>query len=240
MRQLTNEDLKNSTSQDGNPNLVAVNGKVYDISTSQLWKNGHHMNRHVAGMDLSEAIRQAPHGLDRLDRVTLLGELKSSPAINAASAEAFEESEPVESPLPLIAALLKLHPHPISVHFPIALFIIAAAFQAIGLIANHPAFIQVAFYNLVAASLITPVSIVLGFISHRYNYGNVWSPIFLTKLFLSIVLLILSDAAVGLGIFMMNGSPSVMVEWSYRLVVFLLAPTVMALGYFGGLITFPR
>ncbi len=240
MKRMTLDDLKNSKSPDGTPNLVAVDGAVYDVSGSQLWAGGRHMNRHTAGMDLSEAIRQSPHGTARLDRLTRVGDLGESPAQPHPGAESSFDREPVEPPPPLIARMLSLHPHPISVHFPIALFLTAAVFEALGLITGFGSFHQAAFFNLTAGALVTPASIVFGFLSHRYNYGNDWNTIFMSKLFLSIVLLILSDAAVGLGIFMLSGSPSAAALWGYRATVFMLAPTVMALGYFGGRITFPR
>jgi len=52
--------------RDGRRTLAAVDGKVYDLSASRLWKGGKHM-RHLAGMDLSEAIKQAPHGPEKLE-----------------------------------------------------------------------------------------------------------------------------------------------------------------------------
>ncbi len=54
---------------------VAYEGKVYDVSHSFHWKRGVHQVTHHAGCDLSEAMKQAPHGPDMLDRLPIVGEL---------------------------------------------------------------------------------------------------------------------------------------------------------------------
>jgi len=54
---------------------VAYGGKVYDVSQSFLWKRGIHQVVHHAGCDLTEALKQAPHGPDMLDRFPVVGEL---------------------------------------------------------------------------------------------------------------------------------------------------------------------
>ncbi|GAB4438128.1 MAG: hypothetical protein OHK0040_09570 [bacterium] len=54
--------------KEGRRAYVSYNGKVFDVTDSKLWKNGVHMMRHNAGSDLTEALKQAPHGLDVLSR----------------------------------------------------------------------------------------------------------------------------------------------------------------------------
>lgn len=39
---------------------VAYQGKIYDVTTSRLWKKGMHYE-HWAGQDLTEELRDAPH-----------------------------------------------------------------------------------------------------------------------------------------------------------------------------------
>ena len=53
--------------------LVAVEGKVYDVSASKRWVRGEHMKRHRAGTDLTNDIKAAPHGLEVLERVEAVG-----------------------------------------------------------------------------------------------------------------------------------------------------------------------
>jgi|GEM_PF-2980412 predicted heme/steroid binding protein len=56
------------------PILLAHGGRVYDVSHSFLWREGRHF-WHVAGRDLTEAMRHAPHGEDMLRRVPCVGVL---------------------------------------------------------------------------------------------------------------------------------------------------------------------
>ncbi len=77
MRTFTREELKK---YDGNEdsNYVACDSKVYDVSSSFLWKNGKHQVTHQAGYDLTEALKEAPHGPDMLERYPIVGELVDS------------------------------------------------------------------------------------------------------------------------------------------------------------------
>ena len=54
------------------PAFVAYKGKVYDMSTLRLWKNGIHM-KHMAGRDLTDFISKAPHGEEKLQPLTVVG-----------------------------------------------------------------------------------------------------------------------------------------------------------------------
>lgn len=64
--ELTLEELADFDGQDGRPAYFAFHGKVYDVSQSKLWKNGSHMKRHQAGVDLTGILSQAPHGEDKI------------------------------------------------------------------------------------------------------------------------------------------------------------------------------
>ena len=77
MRIFTREELKKYDGSDGTA-YIAVNGRVFDVSKSFHWKKGIHQVTHRAGQDLTEALRQAPHGPDLLERVTVIGELLDS------------------------------------------------------------------------------------------------------------------------------------------------------------------
>lgn len=72
--------LQKYNGKEGEKSFVSYKGKVYDVSESRLWKNGKHVNKHEAGMDLSEAMESAPHGaevLERFEHVDTLEDLKS-------------------------------------------------------------------------------------------------------------------------------------------------------------------
>lgn len=72
----TLDELKKYNGQNGNPAYVAVNGTVYDVTNARRWKNGRHQNGIVAGMDLTSALPQSPHGDSVLKELPIVGKLK--------------------------------------------------------------------------------------------------------------------------------------------------------------------
>ncbi|MGC8603136.1 MAG: 4Fe-4S dicluster domain-containing protein [Desulfomonilaceae bacterium] len=75
MKIYTTQELAKLDGNDQNLVFIAVDGKVYDVSKSEKWAKGLHMNKHRAGRDLSQEIRSAPHGLEMLERAELAGSL---------------------------------------------------------------------------------------------------------------------------------------------------------------------
>jgi predicted heme/steroid binding protein len=61
--------------QNGNKAYVAIDGKVYDVTNNQAWRNGSHQGLQ-AGVDLSAFISQSPHGKGILGNLTIVGTLK--------------------------------------------------------------------------------------------------------------------------------------------------------------------
>jgi predicted heme/steroid binding protein len=76
MREYTREELAKANGQNGAPALVAVNGDIYDVSKSDLWGDGYHMDTHSAGRDLTSALGEAPHDDEVLKRYPQVGVLK--------------------------------------------------------------------------------------------------------------------------------------------------------------------
>ncbi len=72
---LTLEQLKQFDGTAGKPAYVALKGKIYDVSGSDLWVDGDHQGLHAAGVDLTEEVPNAPHDDDVLSRFPLVGEL---------------------------------------------------------------------------------------------------------------------------------------------------------------------
>jgi len=72
----TLDQLKQFDGRAGKPAYVAVKGKVYDVSRSDLWADGDHQGMHSAGADLTTEITDAPHEEDVLTRFPLVGELR--------------------------------------------------------------------------------------------------------------------------------------------------------------------
>lgn len=52
--------------RDGRPAYISYNGNVYDVTGSKLWKSGSHMVKHHAGNDLTDALKTAPHGEEKI------------------------------------------------------------------------------------------------------------------------------------------------------------------------------
>ncbi|WP_459815779.1 cytochrome B5 [Geotalea toluenoxydans] len=70
---LTPEGLAHCDGKEGRPAYFAFEGNIYDASGSRLWKQGLHMGRHQAGADLTEALKLAPHGQDKVSAMRAVG-----------------------------------------------------------------------------------------------------------------------------------------------------------------------
>jgi predicted heme/steroid binding protein len=80
---LTDEQLGSYDGKEGRPAYFAFEGKLYDATASKLWKQGVHMGRHNAGMDLTEALKLAPHGSDKIAAMPQMGALVADSARRA-------------------------------------------------------------------------------------------------------------------------------------------------------------
>jgi predicted heme/steroid binding protein len=58
--------------QEGRPAYIAYKGSVYEVSGLRLWKGGKHV-KHLAGLDLTEALPKAPHGEEKLEPLDKVG-----------------------------------------------------------------------------------------------------------------------------------------------------------------------
>ncbi len=74
-KDLTSDELSQFDGKQGRPAYIAHNGQIYDVSSSKLWGNGTHMKKHFAGLDLTSALKTAPHGEDRVLRMPAVGKL---------------------------------------------------------------------------------------------------------------------------------------------------------------------
>lgn len=75
---LTLAELSRFDGSEKRPAYIAYNGKIYDVSSSKLWVEGNHVRKHLAGNDLTEALRTAPHEEDKILGMPLVGELITS------------------------------------------------------------------------------------------------------------------------------------------------------------------
>ncbi len=71
----TLEELSRFDGSEKRPAYIAYKGRIYDVSSSKLWIEGNHVRKHLAGNDLTEALRAAPHGDEKVFQMPLVGEL---------------------------------------------------------------------------------------------------------------------------------------------------------------------
>jgi len=74
---LTPEKLSQFDGKEGRPAYVAYGGNIYDATGSKLWRDGAHTGKHLAGFDLNDALKQAPHGEEKIPAMPLVGRLVS-------------------------------------------------------------------------------------------------------------------------------------------------------------------
>jgi predicted heme/steroid binding protein/uncharacterized membrane protein len=232
MKRITHEELGKNNGKDGNSAYVAVDGKVWDVSSSKMWSDGHHVNTHHAGQDLSIALQAAPHSMKVMERFELVGEFVET--------ELKRPMREFPQPSPLISWILAKHPHPISAHFPIGLGIASSIFIFFSLLFDFKGLAEASFYNLILAAITAPLSAGAGLLSWYYNYGGLWTAVFRVKALLSVFLiLILASAIVIRLMFLEQAEPRTLYSFIYYVLVLLIAPTVASIGRLGGKITFP-
>lgn len=75
MKSYSRQELALRNGQDREEVWVAVNGKIYDVSSSRMWRKGKHYD-HWAGQELSEELKDAPHLPNVLEKFKVVGILK--------------------------------------------------------------------------------------------------------------------------------------------------------------------
>ena len=78
LKEFTDEELRKYNGKNGTPAYIACDGKVYDVSESFLWKDGNHEVLHNAGVDLTDAMKHAPHSGNVLEKFPVVGTLNTS------------------------------------------------------------------------------------------------------------------------------------------------------------------
>jgi predicted heme/steroid binding protein/uncharacterized membrane protein len=233
-KEFTKEELAEYNGEEGKPVFIAHQGRVIDVSNSRLWKGGLHMRRHHAGTDLTTDIQAAPHNLEVLERYPQVGILKAAQG-------------PLERPLPSVLAallqrfpMLKRHPHPMTVHFPIAFPLAAAVFAVIYLLTGIPSFEVTTFHCLAAANLFIPIAIGTGLFTWWYNYlAKPLRPVRIKKRLSPLLWLLALTAFVW-----RLAVPDILqvfrpASYLYLLMVLGLVPLVTVIGWFGAQMTFP-
>ena len=224
-QEITEEELKKCDGQDGHPAYVGFEGQVYDVSGSELWARGRHQFRHEAGKDLTSELAAAPHGEEVLLRMPLVGKLV--------------ESKKKDRPA-LLSSYFDLHPHPVSIHFPIALTLTSAGLLMAYLATGIEDLVDSAFYALLAGVVVSPVAVLTGAISWWYNHGHKLTAVFRGKAGLSAALLPVQLTATILWALNRQAlSEGEAIGWAYLALVVIMAGLVLSLGKLGGTLVFP-
>ena len=232
MQEFDIAELEKFDGNNGRPVYVAYKGKVYDVSNSKLWKNGLHMKRHHAGNDLTADIQGAPHEPDVLERYPQVGTLK-------------KEVEELEIPQSLARLLekvpmLRRHPHPMTVHFPIVFAFSTTVFNILYLLTGIKSLEITALHCLAAGILFTIVAIATGLYTWWLNYMAKPLKAVKIKLPLSITLFVIQFIAFVWRLKVPDVMDSIQgVNILYFLLVLAVFPMVVVIGWFGAFLTFP-
>ncbi len=73
LREFSLQELSEYNGKAGKPPYVDFQGVVYDVTASESWKDGVHMNTHQAGQDLTRQFPDAPHGSEMLGKYPIVG-----------------------------------------------------------------------------------------------------------------------------------------------------------------------
>lgn len=232
MKEFDAEELAKYNGENGSPIYIAHDGKVYDVSESKLWRNGTHMKRHHAGNDLTTDIQTAPHEPDVLERYRQIGVLKK---------EVHEQEIPVFlDKLLKRVPMLRRHPHPMTVHFPIVFMFSTTVFYLLYLISGITSFETTALHCLGGGIIFTVVAASTGLYTWWLNFMarpmkpvRIKIPLSLAMLVAAIIILVWRIA-----------DPEIMskldgVGLIYLLLVLSLSVFVMIIGWNGAAMTFP-
>jgi len=235
-KHFTAEELAEYNGQSGKSALIAYKDRIIDVTGSRLWPNGLHMMRHQAGRELTEEFKFAPHGLDVLDRYPQVGILKK---------EDNQVSDERKLPRILIRIfdrypLLNRHPHPFVVHFPLVFLVSSPLFTALYLITGTRTFEHTSFHCLAGGLLFALAAIPSGLLTWWVNHAARFYKPVIAKIILSPILFI-----IGLTVFIWRFNNPLILEdvtssdFLYLFLLFLMAPMVLTIGWYGASITFP-
>jgi len=234
MQEFTREELAEYNGENDKKVYVAHKGKVYDVTDSKMWKGGTHMKRHKAGTDLSTDIQAAPHEPDVLERYPQVGRLQ-------------KERDPGEVEVPYLLSrllekvpMLRRHPHPMTVHFPIAFMFATTLFTLLYLITGITAFDATVFHCLSAGLFFTLVGMATGWYTWWLNYGAQPVRAVQIKKRISVILAV----AAAIGFLLRLAISDILINFRGISIVYLavalgVLPLVTIIGWYGASLTFP-
>ena len=233
MKKINSEELSKCNGKNENPVYIAHQGHVYDVSESKLWEGGVHMQRHHAGRDLTPDIQAAPHGPEVLERYPEVALLKKEEVLT-------REMPKILARLLTRFPILKRHPHPMTVHFPIVFMFSATMFTLLYLVTGIAAFELTGLHCLGAGIIFTPVVMGTGYYTWWLNYmAKPLRPVTI-KQRVSIIMLSIEVIAFVWRL----TTPDILfsfrfVSGIYLILIIALFPLAIVVGWFGATLTFP-
>jgi predicted heme/steroid binding protein/uncharacterized membrane protein len=213
-------ELKQNDGRDGRPAYIGYKGKVYDVSTLGKWIGGEHMMRHSAGQDLTDVIHLAPHGEEMLKDLSVVDKLTLD-----------SEEEMTKHKLRLFYR--KTHPHPVTIHFPIALLIFAGVMHIAFLVVGKDSYLAAGLYALLFGTIMIFPAAGAGMLSWWINYDMKLTSLFRRKVLGTLMLLVSAVTASFIGV-------TIAPTGLYTLLVILNMPLVLFIAQTGGKIAWPQ
>jgi predicted heme/steroid binding protein/uncharacterized membrane protein len=252
-KEISLKELEEANGADGRPVYIVYQDRVIDVSASPRWEGGHHMEIHQAGADLTQEIVAAPHGLEVLERYPQIGVLVQAGKDTAAEGLGrVSATGPGKAPVPRPAVpkplaallrrvpLLRRHPHPMVVHFPIVFMIATTFFTLLSVITGDRPFETTALNCLGGGVLFTPVAAGTGLFTWWLNYElRPLRPVII-KIILTSIMFVMAMVTFVWRLL----DPEVLAQLHglsllYFGLILLLAPLAGAIGWYGASLTFP-
>jgi 2-oxoglutarate ferredoxin oxidoreductase subunit alpha len=231
---MTAAELRRYNGKNGNRAYVAFRGVIYDVTESVLWKNGEHEEMHFAGTDLTEAMADAPHSDEVFSDFPVVGRLEAATP-DRPKAQDISDKERKR------LWYRRYHPHPYTVHFPIALHFFAAGLDIAFFVNPKDAYELGVFYAFFTATVMGAVAMVPGIFSWWVNYDFKPVRALVIKLYVAVITLFIGVAGLWLRISDSDiAYGSSIGSLYYHFAVLVTVPTVVILAYYGGKLTWGK